>query len=197
MIEALFWRWLRAIQRRSSWLSRPADVGSRTITMPTKRGAKPRKAYSTRSDLEKVTSNWTKTLGLFARREYSVSIVRAAMTAELALNFVIRHELQQRHKLPADFVDRQLKDANGIPGKLDRLYLPIVARTALEAKAKAIAKELKDLNKQRNDIAHRGEFRRKPNSGVMSNARRERDYVSCVRVRKDVQAAEIQPSGCS
>lgn len=130
--------------------------------MPTKPRAKPRKAYSTRSDLEKVTSNWTKTLGLFARREYSVSIVRAAVTAELALNFVIRHELQQRHKLPADFVDRQLKDANGITGKLDRLYLPIVARTALEAKAKAIAKELKDLNKQRNDIAHRGEFRRKP-----------------------------------
>ncbi len=120
-----------------------------------------RKAYSQRSDLEKVSSNWTKTLGLFARREYSLSIVRAAVSAELALNFVIRQELHARHGLPSGFVDKHLRLANGIRGKLDRLYLPILKSTRLEVTAKATANALKALNDERNLVAHRGEFREK------------------------------------
>ncbi len=119
------------------------------------------KPYSTRSDIEKLKSNWKKTLGLFARREYSLSILRAAVTAELALNHAIRHELGVKHGLPSDFIDKQLLWANGIKGKLDRLYVPILAGTRLENKTKEIAKELKRLNTERNNIAHRGEFRKK------------------------------------
>lgn len=120
-----------------------------------------RKPYSERSDIEKVEANWTKTLGLFARREYSLSIVRAAVTAELALNYVIRQELHERHKLPLVFVDKHLKWANGIKGKLERLYLPILKGTQLEARARDTATALEKLNAQRNAIAHRGEFREK------------------------------------
>jgi len=119
------------------------------------------KPYSQRSDVERVESNWTKTLGLFARREYSLSIVRAAVSAELALNYAIRQELHTRHSLPLPFVDKHLKWANGIKGKLDRLYIPIVNGTKLEARAKATAKALNLLNEERNLIAHRGEFREK------------------------------------
>jgi hypothetical protein len=99
-----------------------------------------KKPYSQRSDLERVASNWEKTLSLFARREYSLSIVRAAVSAELALNYVIRQELHERHTLPLACVDKHLKWENGIKGKLDRLYLPILNRTQLETRAKATAK---------------------------------------------------------
>lgn len=119
------------------------------------------KAYSKRSDLEKVISNWKKTIGLFKRREYSLSILRAAVTAELASNYVIRQELCVNHGLPHSFVDKQLKLANGLQGKLDRLYMPILEGTDLLEKVKDIAKQLKQLNKQRNDIAHKGEFRKR------------------------------------
>ena len=120
-----------------------------------------KKPYSKRTDIEKVESNWTKTLGLFARKEYSLSIVRAAVTAELALNYAIRYELHDNHGLPLAFIDKQLIWANGITGKLDRLYVPILEGTKLESETKSLAKSIKELNKQRNDIAHRGEFRKK------------------------------------
>lgn len=145
----------------SRWTDgRSAAPVSAGVMQPDPR-AMPKKPYSQRSDLERVESNWIKTLGLFARREYSLSIVRAAVTAELALNYVIRQELLGRHRLPSTFVDKHLKWANGIRGKLDRLYLPIVEGTKLEGRAKTTAKALETLNDQRNAIAHRGEFREK------------------------------------
>jgi len=119
-----------------------------------------KKPYSVRSDLEKVTSNWTKTLGLFSRREYSISIIRAATTAELALNYAIRQELYVDKELPIEFVDKQLLDANGLRNKLDRLFIPMFIETKFETRAKDLRKEIMKLNKQRNDIAHRGEFRK-------------------------------------
>lgn len=119
------------------------------------------KPYSQRDDLEKILSNWSKTLGLFSRREYSVSIVRAAVTAELALNYVIRQELSHKHGLPTPFVDGLLLWANGIQGKIDKLYLPITKGAVDEEQLKRSCQSIRHLNKQRNDIAHRGEFRKK------------------------------------
>ena len=43
-----------------------------------------RQAIFRSGDLENVTANWHKTLGLFARGEYSIAILRAATTLELA-----------------------------------------------------------------------------------------------------------------
>ena len=124
------------------------------------------KPYSVRSDLDKVTSNWTKSLGLFSRREYSISIIRAATTTELALNYAIRQELNVDKKLPIEFVDKQLLDANGLRNKLDRLFIPMFIGTKFETWAKDLRKEIMKLYKQRNDIAHRGEFRKKETAQV-------------------------------
>ena len=120
-----------------------------------------KKPYSERSDLEKIKSNWKKTIGLFSRKEYSLSIVRAAVTAELSLNFTIRKELHIKRNLPLDFVDNLLKWANGIQGKIDKLLLPILKGSQFHDDARKISVEIKKLNVQRNHIAHRGEFRTK------------------------------------
>jgi len=44
-----------------------------------------------RTDPEKIFANWNKTLGLFERGEYSLAIMRAAVTMEIAANIVVRH----------------------------------------------------------------------------------------------------------
>lgn len=111
--------------------------------------------------MERILSNWNKTLGLFSRREYSVSIVRAAVTAELTLNYVIRQELIHKHGLPIAFVDGLLRWANGIQGKIEKLYLPITKDAVDEEQLKQSCQSIRSLNSQRNAIAHRGEFRNK------------------------------------
>ncbi|OYV51952.1 MAG: hypothetical protein B7X10_00385, partial [Burkholderiales bacterium 21-58-4] len=82
-----------------------------------------RKPYEQRTDLEKIESQWHKLSGLHSREEWSAAIVRAATAAELAANFAIRREYQSKSTLSAAFVDTQLKWANGIAGKIDRLLL--------------------------------------------------------------------------
>ena len=84
-----------------------------------------RKPYSYRTDIEKIESNWTKTRGLYDRKEWSGAIVRAATAVEIAANLVIREELQVARSLEKDFVDNLLLWANGIKGKFDKLILPI------------------------------------------------------------------------
>src|ERR1022692_1350940 len=79
-----------------------------------------------RTDPEKVFTNWNKTLGLFERGEYSLAIVRAAVTMELAANIVVRAELVKKRNLPVDFVDSLLKWSNGLSGKFDKLIYPIL-----------------------------------------------------------------------
>jgi len=117
--------------------------------------------FSKRSDLERVGSNWHKTLRIFARGEYSLAILRAATTLELALTLVIRRELQLERSLPQRFVDGLLKWANGIDGKLKRLYLPILEGSTNYSRVCALVKGIQRVNAQRNDIVHRGEFRKK------------------------------------
>jgi hypothetical protein len=47
---------------------------AREMAKPKKR--KKRKPYSKRTDYEKISANWKKTLALFKKGEYSVSIIR-------------------------------------------------------------------------------------------------------------------------
>jgi hypothetical protein len=120
-----------------------------------------RKPYDKRTDLEKCQSQWWKLTGLKDREESSAAIVRAATAAEIACNYAIRTEIHG--KLRAEVVDRLLRDANGIKGKIDRLLIPLVKGTKKEAaisrlKLKALADE---INNDRNAIVHRGEFRKK------------------------------------
>ncbi len=119
-----------------------------------------RKPYTKRSDLEKITSNWNKTRGLFHRREYSVAIIRAATTVELAANFVIREELIKQHGLPEEFVLSLLVWANGIKGKFTNIIFKITDAERKKRLDKAW-KKLKYLNDQRNEVAHGGRFKQK------------------------------------
>jgi len=122
---------------------------------------KKRKPYSERSDIGKIKSNWNKTRGLYDRGEWSGAIVRAATAVEIAANLVIREELQVNRKLEKDFVDNLLIWANGIQGKLDRLILPI-SKGSNKHKIFTTAKiKIASINKERNSIAHSGQFKKK------------------------------------
>jgi hypothetical protein len=117
-----------------------------------------KKPYSKRTELERVCSNWTKTVGLLSRGEYSVAIVRAGTTLELATNLAIRAEFKPT-KLSPKFVDSLLLWANGLSGKYRKLLLPIVDGKTRHTVFRALANDLDAVNTQRNSVAHRGEFR--------------------------------------
>ena len=130
---------------------------AREMAKPKKRRKK--KPYSERTDREKISNNWRKTLALFQKGEYSVSIIRVATTAELATNLVIRAELAQGRNLPPSFVDRLMKWANGLQGKMNMLILPIVKDDSRHKSIKKLAKIIQEVNEERNGVVHRGEFR--------------------------------------
>jgi hypothetical protein len=131
-----------------------------------------RKPYSKRTDLEKLRSNWTKSRGLFDRGEFSLAIVRAATAVEVACNFAIRQELVVGHALPADFVDSLLVWANGINGKFTRLLFKITTDQRRK-QVISIHESLKNLNKHRNAIAHRGEFKMESTARACLTAARD------------------------
>ncbi len=125
-----------------------------------------------RTDSEKVFANWNKTLGLFERSEYSVAIVRAAVTVELAANIVIRAELVEKRKLPLDFVDFLLNWSNGLTGKFDKLIYPILKGSPNYKLFKSLDADWRKINKERNGVAHSGEFKTKSVAeDVVSKAR--------------------------
>jgi hypothetical protein len=117
-----------------------------------------KKTYSKRTDTEKLESNWTKTLGLFERAEYSMAIIRAGTCAEIAANILIRSELVQKRGLDPLFVDSLLRWANGLQGKFSRIILPLFAGSARHATLKKHIKEIGAVNDARNELAHGGHF---------------------------------------
>jgi hypothetical protein len=132
-----------------------------------------KKPYNKRTDLEKLHSNWAKTVGLFKRGDFSVSIIRAATTVEIAANFVIRKELTEEQHLPEKFTDSLLKWANGMSGKFTKLILPITEGTEKHPAFQQAWKKLKKLNRQRNSVAHQGEFKDKKTAVTVLNDARE------------------------
>jgi hypothetical protein len=132
---------------------------------------KRKKPYSQLSDDEKVVRNWRKTLRLYDRREYSVAVLRCATCLELAVNFAIRQELVTEVHLPLQFVDKLLKNANGIHVKYQNLYLPIMAQYEEQDALKRLWNEhITKISEERNKVAHQGEFRtRKAAQKVMES----------------------------
>jgi hypothetical protein len=118
-----------------------------------------RKPYEKRTDLEKCQSQWWKLTGLHDREEWSAALVRAATAAEIACNYAIRTEFSRHGKLPANVVDRLLRDANGLKGKIDRLLVPLVKGTKRESAVRKLKALADEINEARNCIVHRGEFR--------------------------------------
>ena len=121
-----------------------------------------KKPYSEAADDEKVVRNWHKTVGLFERGEYSSALLRAAICLELAVNFVIREELVGAKKLPIDFVNTLLKDANGIHRKFNGIFLPIMKEYEEYDDLKKLWKaNIQKVNEKRNKVAHGGNFENK------------------------------------
>jgi len=117
-----------------------------------------KKPYSKRTDVEKLLSNWKKTLGLLADSQYSMAIIRAGTCAEIAANIVVRAELVQKRQLEPRFVDGLLRWANGLQGKYSRLILPILSGTPAHSHYRKLQAPIQKLNDVRNEIAHGGRF---------------------------------------
>ena len=114
--------------------------------------------YDKRSDVEKIESQWTKLSGLHTRAEWSAAVVRAATAAELAANLAIRREVAARSKFDGAFVDKLLKWANGLTGKLDKLLLPMLEGQDKRVAIVKLCNLARKVNNKRNDITHRGVF---------------------------------------
>ena len=118
-----------------------------------------KKAYEQRSDIEKVQSQWHKVSGLHTREEWSAAVVRTATAAEIAANFAIRAEFAASSTFGAEFVNSQLKWANGLSGKIDHLLEPLWRSQQKKHKhIKELRKLAQAINLKRNAVAHQGEF---------------------------------------
>lgn len=116
--------------------------------------------YDRLSDDEKVRKNWNKTQRLYEREDWSVAVLRCGTCLELAMNFAIRQELVEDRKLPLKFVDKLLRNANGIHNKYQNIYLPIMEEYEEWDNLKDLWKScVSKVNTERNAVAHRGEFR--------------------------------------
>jgi hypothetical protein len=90
-----------------------------------------------------------------------VAIIRAATTVELALNLAIRAELVRKRRLPANFVDKLLRWASGITGKVDKIISPLAHDVRKLRVIKKLKQDIQLVNRERNKVAHSGEFKSK------------------------------------
>jgi hypothetical protein len=116
------------------------------------------KPYSDRTDLDKIRTNWKKINGLYSRREWSSSVVRAATTAEIATNLVVREELENLKGIDEPFVNHLMIWANGIQGKYQKLIMPAVEGKEYKDKFRALSSTIAAINRERNKIVHGGHF---------------------------------------
>lgn len=121
-----------------------------------------KKPYNERSDLEKLQSQWNKLAGLHLRDEPSAAIVRCATAAEIASNYAIRTEWARQTQFDAAIVDQFLRWANGLHGKVTRLFVPVYFAHPEKSKAaKALVKSAEKINAVRNAVVHQGAFSNK------------------------------------
>lgn len=108
---------------------------------------------------KKLQSQWTKLAGFHRRDEPSAAIVRCATAAEIAANYAVRTEWAHKTQFDAAIVDQFLRWANGLPLKVERLFVPIYfARPKTSPVAKALIKSAEKINAVRNAVVHQGSF---------------------------------------
>ena len=74
----------------------------------------------------------------------------------------IHEELAGERKLPLPFVERLLRNANGVHNKYNNIYLPIMDEYKEVAELRRLwSQKICKVNEERNAVAHRGEFRSK------------------------------------
>ena len=133
-------------------------------------------------ELEKIRLSWRKTLTFFEKKEWSNAVIRAAITIEMAANFVIRQELEIRRNLEPEFVDSLLLWANGIHGKFTRIILPILKNSERYADFKKIQEQVFYIDEERNSVVHSGITKQRRTAEKVLGAGREmiemlvRDY---------------------
>ncbi len=116
------------------------------------------KPYESRTDLEKIQSQWNKLPRFNDEQQWSAAIVRAATATELAANFAIRKEFQSHSSFNSEFVDSLLLWANGLAGKIDRLLLPLTKGSPNHKTIATLKATAERINKKRNAIVHQGYF---------------------------------------
>jgi hypothetical protein len=112
------------------------------------------KPYDQRTDAEKVETNWVKTRGLFDREDWSMAVVRAAISLELAADlavYVILRNQYERTKIKS-----LLRACRGINKKFKKYILPSVAGTAHEQEMQDLFDKASEVSGQRNQICHNG-----------------------------------------
>lgn len=141
--------------------------------------AKRKRPYNERTDLEKLQSQWNKLSGLHLRDEPSAAIVRCATAAELAANYAIRHEWARQTEFDATVVNQFLLWANGLQGKIDRLFVPIYFAHPKKSKtAKALIASAEKVNKVSNEVVHQGRFSNaKEAAEIIAEAKRFIDMI--------------------
>ena len=146
--------------------------------------------YSKGTDIEKVLSNWNKVKGLYDRKEWSLLILRVVTAVELSANYVIRQELENNKNLDSDFVNHLLLWANGISGKFDKLILPIFKGADFIQDLKKVNKKVQYINKERNSIAHSGQFKKKSTAEKII---RESDEVIKTLIQRYDNTFDLKP----
>ncbi len=110
-------------------------------------------------DLSILEDNWHKACRLYARREYSAAILRAATAVELVLNYAIRQQLVHKKKLPPQLVDYLFQRHQG-PAQKFELYRKLMVRSQRLVKIDSLKGPLETvISFHRNAISHRGEFK--------------------------------------
>ena len=114
-----------------------------------------RKRYQESTDIKRIISSWSKLSKLQSRKSWSLVIIQATATVEIAEDLVIRKELQSRCRLDAVFVNHLLEWANGIVGKMDSLILPLFSRSKQLTRLKMKKRLIEKINEKRNAIIQR------------------------------------------
>jgi len=122
---------------------------------------RPRIPYTERTDAQKIKANWTKTRGLFLRKEYSMAVVRAAISVELAANMAIRAHYAKTNAHTPEAVNDLLRAANGLRGKFQKHLLPSTKNTDAHPEMKALNASCIEINDERNSVCHSGAFKKK------------------------------------
>lgn len=135
--------------------------------------------YNERSDLEKLQAQWNKLSGLHLRDEPSAAIVRCSTAAEIAANYALRHEWARQTEFDAAVVDQFLMWANGLRGKIERLFVPIYfARPKKSKTGRTLIASAEKINKVRNEVVHQGRFSNADEaSEVIAEAKRFIDMI--------------------
>lgn len=117
--------------------------------------------YTERTDAQKIKANWKKTRGLFLRKEYSMAVVRAAISVELAANLAIRAHYAKANMYTPEEVNDLLRAANGLRGKFQKHLLPSTRNTDAHPEMKHLNVLCIEINDERNSVCHSGAFKKR------------------------------------